>query len=256
MEKSMDIETSNLNNNNTQNNEIHLERSGQETMTIKLADNTGKKSETAQKQGQKKRIKFKRALGRKNYRGTRNNGNNTKKFAANRRQRGEGIRHRGVKIIVRNLTRNATNQDIKAVFEKIGPLKRCGINWNNLGESRGTAEVEYYYKRDAFKAARKLDYKSIRGVPIRLEMREGGRKISLRRNGNGLRSSSGIRRSKTFGASGGIRRFRSLRKDRDYGTSGPRNRRMSRRFRSGDNDRRGRRRFSSRIRRGVRRYNN
>ena len=134
----------------------------------------------------------------------------------NRRQRGLGIRRRGVKIIVRNLTRNATNADIKSVFEKIGPLKRCGINWNNLGESKGTADVEYYYRRDAFKACRKLDYKSIRGVPIRLEMREGQKRILLRSLG---RNTSG-RRPRAYSAG---RRFRA---NRNYKREERRNRRF------------------------------
>ena len=144
-----------------------------------------------------------------------------------RRQRGIRNRRRGVKILVRNLTRNATNLDIKYLFERIGPLKRCGINWNNLGESKGTAEVEYLYRRDAFKACKELDYKSIRGVPIRLEIRDGPKRILLNRRD----------RDRDNNRNRSARRFRS--RSRDYHRN--------------NND--SRRRFSRRIsnRRGSRR---
>lgn len=164
---------------------------------IKLADNNGKKPETAKRDRPRRKIRrFKNALGRKNYSGSRNLPPRRRMYS-NYSKDGRRVRprRRGVKLIVRNLSRNATNADIKSLFEKIGPLRRCGINWNNLGESRGTAEVEYLYREDAFRAVRKLDYKSIKGVPMRLEIREGLRRIMVRRNRD---------RSRTFGA----RKFR------------------------------------------------
>lgn len=74
------------------------------------------------------------------------------------------------RIIVRNLAKSITNYDLKKLFEKIGPLKRCGINWNNLGESKGTADVEFVYEKDAIKAKKKYDYKQIKNIPIRIEI--------------------------------------------------------------------------------------
>ena len=143
-----------------------IQRPGKEDLNVKYADNTGKKPETAKATTRTRRRfrRFRNSLGKKNYTNKRNTSSYTKD---NRRQRGLRTRRRGVKILVRNLTRSATNSDIKYLFEKIGPLKRCGINWNELGESKGTAEVEYFYRKDAFKACRELDYKSIRGVPIK-----------------------------------------------------------------------------------------
>lgn len=184
----MDVET---------NSERVLERPGQESINVKLADNTGKKHETAKRPRRKIR-RFRNVLGRKNYTGTRIPPRRRQQRPTNenrRRPRGLRPRRRGLKIIIRNLNRTATNSEIKSIFEKIGPLRRCGINWNNLGESKGTAEVEYLYRSDAFRACRKLDYKSIKGVPMRLEIREGLRRIMVRRNRD---------RSRTFGA----RKFR------------------------------------------------
>ena len=167
-----------------ENNSERIERPGKEDINVKFADNTDKKPETAKKKILPRRRfrRFKNSLGRRNYQGKRSIAPNRRTYSNdNRRQRGLRNRRRGVKILVRNLTRNATNLDIKYLFERIGPLKRCGINWNNLGESKGTAEVEYLYRKDAFKAVKELDYKSIRGVPIRLEIRDGAKRILLNR---------------------------------------------------------------------------
>ena len=211
-----------------ENAERVIERPGKENINVKLADNSGKKAETAKRTTRTRRKvrRFRNALGRKNYTGNRNlrpRRRTQSKFSndSRKRQRGLRPRRRGVKIIVRNLTRNATNADIKSVFEKIGPLRRCGINWNNLGESKGTAEVEYLYRSDAFKAVRKLDYKSIKGVPMRLEMREGLKRILLNRLGDRT-----LRRSRSTGA----RRFRKrISYNRASKDSGRRNRSFSQR---------------------------
>ena len=227
------------------NNSERIERPGKDDINVKFADNTGKKAETAKKDTRPRRRfrRFKNSLGRRNYTSTRNkapvrrSGNYSRD---GRRQRGLRFRRRGVKILVRNLTRNATNLDIKYLFEKIGPLKRCGINWNNLGESKGTAEVEYYYRKDAFKACKELDYKSIRGVPIRLEIREGQKRIILnRRDGN----------NKNRTSSSGGRRFRTRSRDFKRNSNDSR-RRYSRR----SNNRRGSRRRDSGSERRYRKY--
>ena len=112
-----------------------IERPGKEDINVKFADNTGKKAETAKKAPVRRRFRrFKNSLGRRNYIG--NKKIPTRRRSTNysndsRRQRGLRYRRRGIKILVRNLTRNATNSDIKYLFEKIGPLKRCGIIWEN-----------------------------------------------------------------------------------------------------------------------------
>ena len=209
------------------NSERVIERPGKDNINVKLADNTGKKAETAKRTTRTKRKvrRFRNALGRKNYTGNRNMPSRRRsltKFSNDSRKRKRGLRprRRGIKIIVRNLTRNATNADIKSVFEKIGPLRRCGINWNNLGDSKGTAEVEFLYRSDAFRAMRRLDYKSIKGVPMRLEMREGLKRILLNRLGDRT-----LRRSRSTGA----RRFRIRNSYRASSGSARRNRSYSKR---------------------------
>jgi len=225
-----------------------IERPGKEDINVKYADNTGKKPETAKAPRRRVR-RFRNSLGKRNYINRRSGPPSRRRgtFSTDdRRQRGLRTRRRGIKILVRNLTRNATNSDIKHLFETIGPLKRCGINWNNLGDSKGTAEVEYLYRKDAFKACRKLDYKSIRGVPIRLEIREGQRRILLnRREGRNRTNSSGGRR------------FRSRSRNYDRNDRNDRNKSDSgrRRFGRRNSNRRGSsRRRDSRSERRYRKY--
>lgn len=52
------------------------------------------------------------------------------------------------------------------MFEIFGPLKRCGIHWNNLGLSKGTADIEYMYPQDASRAKQDFNRKSISGRNI------------------------------------------------------------------------------------------
>ena len=44
--------------------------------------------------------------------------------------------------------------------------------WNSLNGTKDIAEVEYIYSSDAYKAYRKLDFKSIKGEPIRIEIKD------------------------------------------------------------------------------------
>ena len=61
------------------------------------------------------------------------------------------------------------------MFQKIGPLKRCGINYTNLGESKGNADVEYMFQNDAYSAQKKFNFKPVKGVPIRIEILNGNK---------------------------------------------------------------------------------
>ena len=92
-------------------------------------------------------------------------------------------RTKNSRIIVRNLAKTITNYDLKKLFEKIGPLKRCGIKWNNLGESKGTADVEFVYEKDAIRAKKKYDYKQIKNIPIRIEIIKN-KNFSINNNNN------------------------------------------------------------------------
>ena len=169
------------------NEEKMIKIPGRENINIKLADNTGKKPETYKRIILSKKIpNYKKLFYKTNYSRIKIIPSNMyRQIFSYERKRRHGLwnRRRGrIKIIIRNLSRDATNRDIKTIFEKIGPLIRCGIKWNNIGCSKDIAEVEYLFNSDAFRAYKKLDYKSIKGVPIRLEMKISNRMRFFRIN--------------------------------------------------------------------------
>ena len=159
---------------NNDNNERTFVIEGKRNFLVKLEDNTGKEPETEERTSfiRNSHYNISRSIfgskrrcicpfrSRKNY-----------FYNKIKRQRDLWFRKRGITIIIRNLAKEVTNNDIKSIFEKIGPIRRCCIIWNNRTRTKDFAEVEYIYSSDAFKAYRKLDYKSIKGVPIRIEIK-------------------------------------------------------------------------------------
>ena len=149
---------------------------GTKNFVVKLEDNKGKEPETARKRNFHYNILNKTDYFKNRY--IRPYRGRQKLFHNNRRrQRGLWPRRRGFKIIIRNLAKEVTNYELKSIFEKIGPITRCSIIWNNRYGNRNIAEIEYVYISDAFKAFRKLDYKSIKGIPIRIGIKDMPRNI-------------------------------------------------------------------------------
>ena len=148
---------------------------GTKNFIVKLEDNTGKEPETAERTPRKRnfhynipnKIDYSKNRYIHPFRGQYNSFYNNR-----RRYRGLWPKRRGFKIIIRNLAKEVTNYDIKSIFERIGPISRCGIIWNNGYGNKNIAEVEYVYISDALKAYRKLDYKSIKGIPIRIGIKD------------------------------------------------------------------------------------
>lgn len=144
---------------------------GTKNFMVKLKDNSGKEPETATLRNFDYNNPNKISYWKKRYNHP-YRGRQTLFYNNRRRQRGLWSRRRGFKIIIRNLAKEVTNYDIKSVFEKIGPINQCGIIWNNRYGNKNIAEVEYVYLLDAFRAFRKLDYKSVKGIPIRIEIKD------------------------------------------------------------------------------------
>ena len=175
----------NNDNHDNNNNEGTFIIQGNRQFIVTLADNTKREAEDDERSSIRSRshfsipnkVNYHRIRGNFPYRWRRNSYYNN--FI--RRQHGLWFgRGRNV-IIIRNLAKEITNSDVKSIFDKIGPIRRCGIKWNRLRGTKDIAEVEYVYSSDAFKAYRKLDYKSIKGVPIRIEIKDMPKKLLLDR---------------------------------------------------------------------------
>jgi RNA recognition motif-containing protein len=191
----------------------------------------------------RKRRNFRNSLGRQNYAGnrrniSRNNNNNVQRRNNTGNRQNNLRRGNKLRLFVRNISKNASNTDLKKIFEKIGPLRRCGINWNELGESKGTADVEYIYNRDTYRAWRRLDYKNIKNVPIRIELKGGSQRLKERlANNNNNRRSLG----------------RKLFRNRNNNNNGNRRRRQ---LGNRNNGRRNNNSMRGRRRTNFKRYNN
>ena len=70
------------------------------------------------------------------------------------------------RLFITNLNKAVTNIELKNHFQKFGRLRRCGINFTQLGQSKGTADVEFERHRDAVSAIRSLNKAEINGRVI------------------------------------------------------------------------------------------
>ena len=61
------------------------------------------------------------------------------------------------KLFVYNLDFQTTGFELNKIFSKIGRLTRCFINYNKLGDSLGSANVDYADPRDARNAINQFD---------------------------------------------------------------------------------------------------
>ena len=122
------------------------------------------------------------------------------------------------RLYITNLNKKVTNDELKKLFQKYGRLRRCGVNFTQLGESKGTADVEFERHRDAVNAIRNLNKADINGrvVNVRFSalrrINRVGRRIRFRNRNRNLvvvtrRKNRGVnRKRRVFKKSLGRRR--------------------------------------------------
>jgi RNA recognition motif-containing protein len=109
-----------------------------------------------------------------------NNQNNNNNF--NRRNFRRDNRRR---LYITNLNKSVTNDELKKLFQNYGRLNRCGVNFTQLGESKGTADVEFERHNDAVFAIRKLNRANINGRIVFVRFSNLRSLRSVRRNFRG-----------------------------------------------------------------------
>ena len=163
-----------------------------------------------------------------------NRGGNNSNFVRGNNQRGrrqnlQNRRRRNLRfpsqrdnrrrLFITNLNKAVTNIELKNLFQKYGRLRRCGVNFTQLGQSKGTADVEFERHRDAVSAIRSLNKAEINGRVINVRfstlrrINRVGRRIRLR-NGRSRNlvvvtrrnNRGGIRKRRVFKKSLGRRR--------------------------------------------------
>lgn len=61
-----------------------------------------------------------------------------------------------------------TDDDVKEIFQEIGPVKSCTVNYNASGQSTGTATVVFVRKADAERAVAEFDEAEVDGRVMKL----------------------------------------------------------------------------------------
>jgi len=74
------------------------------------------------------------------------------------------------KVLVTNLDKDVTEDDIKGIFIQIGTLKNVIIYHDRDGRSLGTAEVSFHKAEDAEKAIEEYDEAEVDGKPMFLKL--------------------------------------------------------------------------------------
>ncbi len=78
-----------------------------------------------------------------------------------------------MKLIIRNLARSTTEEELKVLFKEYGTLQSCDLVLDNAtGESKGFAFVEMPKSGEAKAAMKNMNNKLIAGSKIRVKKAE------------------------------------------------------------------------------------
>ena len=78
-----------------------------------------------------------------------------------------------MKLLVRNLSRSTTEDELRALFEACGPVQSCNLVLDSItGTSKGFAFVEMPHAGDAKAAMKKLNNANIANSKIRVKKAE------------------------------------------------------------------------------------
>jgi len=73
-------------------------------------------------------------------------------------------------LFVSNLHYDVTNAQLREKAQGLGKLVRLGINWDCLGKSKGTAEVEYQTSEEASSALELLNGLDLQGRTLAVKL--------------------------------------------------------------------------------------
>lgn len=75
-----------------------------------------------------------------------------------------------MKLLVRNLDRSLTEENVKALFEPFGSVQSCNLVMDkNTGASKGFGFIEMPKPGDAKAAMKQLNGTTVSGLPIRVK---------------------------------------------------------------------------------------
>eukprot|EP00826_Nyctotherus_ovalis_P042634 TRINITY_DN4411_c0_g1_i8.p1 TRINITY_DN4411_c0_g1~~TRINITY_DN4411_c0_g1_i8.p1 ORF type:complete len:164 (-),score=43.03 TRINITY_DN4411_c0_g1_i8:199-690(-) len=65
-----------------------------------------------------------------------------------------------------------SNDELRVLFESVGPLKECAIKWDEFGRSKGEAYVEYETEEHAAKALKEYNGAELDGLKLTVTFAE------------------------------------------------------------------------------------
>eukprot|EP01016_Furgasonia_blochmanni_P033353 TRINITY_DN347_c0_g1_i7.p1 TRINITY_DN347_c0_g1~~TRINITY_DN347_c0_g1_i7.p1 ORF type:complete len:371 (-),score=73.76 TRINITY_DN347_c0_g1_i7:159-1271(-) len=110
---------------------------------------------------------------RRNIRVKKNNENSNTNISSSNNNNNSGssgpVRLSKTRLKVSNLHFNIINSELYELFTQFGSLKKCAINWDNLGRSQGTAIVEYEKPESAERAIAEYNGATLDGKTLTVE---------------------------------------------------------------------------------------
>lgn len=85
-----------------------------------------------------------------------------------------------------------SNYELNRIFSPFGKLSRCKIHYDDLGRSRGTANVDFVYPQDARRALRSMNGARVGRFLMRVKIDGSGRGRRRFRGGRGRRRGFGF----------------------------------------------------------------
>lgn len=76
----------------------------------------------------------------------------------------------GDTIHISNLAPDVNDDDVREIFERIGTVRSCTVNFNSAGKSTGTATVTFGRASDAEKAVAEYDEAEVDGRTMKLKL--------------------------------------------------------------------------------------
>jgi len=74
-------------------------------------------------------------------------------------------------VSVSNLDFSIMKDDLEELFESVGPVQRCWVNYDKTDRSKGTGGVIFEDHQDAVRAIEQYNGRLIEGQPLHLEFR-------------------------------------------------------------------------------------
>ena len=89
------------------------------------------------------------------------------------------------RLIISNLDKSYTNEQLKKLFEEYGKLTRCGIHFSKLGESLGSADIQFEKHEEAENAISKINNTNVGNLVINVKYSNSGKSnLRNKRNNN------------------------------------------------------------------------